>query len=364
MPTRRRWLATLMGATCLWAVGAARADEPPAPPAPAEARVLSRAFTAAARAVGPSVVRVEARFEGREDSASVSGMVIDTAGHVVTRAAPLEGASAISVRLSDARCLPARSLGADPWSGVAVLRLVDATSDLDAARFADSDLVEVGDWVLAVGRPAGGDVTVSAGIVGGRSDPPRRSSAAVGAHAPGLIHTDAVVDAETSGGPLVNLDGEVIALATPSLSIPINQVRRVAQMIIQSGQAEYPYMGVALLDVRDLDPAERARLGATPPSHGALVSRIWQGAPAARAGLRPGDVITTIDDHETLAAVDVVGHVSTHAVGERLTVGFIRAGRERRAQVSLDALPAVPSPRDNTNWVISAGAPSLMGGPQ
>ena len=126
-------------------------------------------------------------------------------------------------------------------------------------------------------------------------------------------------------------------------------------MILVRGEARYPYIGVLLVDES--------------PAEGAVVSRVVAGAPAARAGLRPGDVITAVDHLETHAAEEVVARVSDHDVGERVTIGFVRGGEARSIQVGLDALPPPSSataslPRVRTSWVISAGAPSRMGGPQ
>jgi S1-C subfamily serine protease len=352
-----------VAALSLAAAVPARADAPPA-----EARALSRTFQAVVRAVSPSVVRVD---DARGAGAGFSGLVIDTAGNVVTTADAVAEPRALSVTFGDGKTRAARVVGLDRLNRIAVLRVDVAPTDLDAARFADSDAVDVGQWAVVIGRPRGVDLTVSAGIITSRPTPTRRSSITVARGDRGWLETDAKVAEGGFGGPLANLDGEVIALSTSdgdsstAAMVPINQVRRAAQMIIAEGETHYPYIGVALLDVQDLGPDERSQLGPLPPGRGAVVRRVWRGAPAARAGLRPGDVITTIDNRDTPAADDVVEMVSCRSVGERLTVGFVRNGQQRSAHVSLDALPpTTPSPRLKTSWVISAGAPSRIGGPQ
>jgi serine protease Do len=123
-------------------------------------------------------------------------------------------------------------------------------------------------------------------------------------------------------------------------AIPVNQVRRVVQMLVQEGRARYPYIGVSLRSVQDLEPEERGKLGTGIPRRGALVSRILKGAPAARAGMRPGDVITTIDNQSTLAAEDVAGYVALQTIGAKVMVGIVRNGKERTLAVRLDELPA------------------------
>ncbi len=334
--------------------------------------ILEPAFSTAVRAAAPAVVRIEVVSDGGRTS-SASGVVIDTLGNVVTSADAVAPSAAVRVVLADGRALAARVRGVDPHSGVAVVQARGATRDFAAARFADSDLVEIGEWVLTISRPSsGGAEAVGKSLVSGRGRERRASpvSAAVGGRE--WFITEVPAAADGPGAPLVNLDGEVVALSLGARGqrLPINRVRRVAQMIIASGEARYPYIGVLLLDADDLDPRERAALGADASWQGAVVSRVLVGAPAARAGLRAGDVIVTIDNLETRAAGEVLDRVSDHDVGERVTIGFVRGGQRCSVQVGVDALPAPASlsawvsPRVRTSWVISAGAASRMGGPQ
>jgi len=317
------------------------------------------ALEGAARAAAPAVVGIEIVREGQPTS-TASGVAIDTLGDVVTGADAVADARALRVVLADARALPARLRGADPHSGVAVLQLERPPHDLAVARFADSDLVEVGEPMLAIARGADGAPSIGRGLVNRRHREPRATpiSAAMGGR--DSFSTDVPLDAENPGGALVNRDGEVVALAVGAQGLPINRVRRVAQMIMARGEARYPYLGVLLVD--------------GVPDEGAVVSRVVAGAPAARAGLRPGDLITAVDNLEMHAADEVLTRVSDHDVGERVMIAFVRGGEARSVQVGLDALPApVPSPapwakpslpRVRTSWVISAGAPSRIGGPQ
>lgn len=342
---------------------------------PSEARVLSRAFSSVARAVAPAVVRLEVKVAGGD--ATASGLIIDTNGNIVTSSHALEGAEAIDVVLVDDRRLGARIVGRDSRTDVALLRLTAPPADLTSARFGDSEAVTIGEWVLAIGSPLGLDQSTTAGIVSGRTRLPR-AKGTPSARVFDLIQTDANVSAGSAGGPLVNLDGEVIGLSSLGtegpdggygFAIPINQVRRVAQMLAAGGPAEHPYFGVALLDLADLDADERQQLGAglALPSHGVVVNRILEDTPAARAGLRPGDVITSINNQSIPAAESVAELVSAYEVGTRLMVSFVRQGRERTVPVALGALPPVANQAGSasrTMSVISAGAPSRIGGPQ
>jgi putative serine protease PepD len=311
---------------------------------PGEARVLSRAFAQVARAIGPSVVRIE--VESADEEATASGVVIDTQGNVVTSSHVVDGARKVEVVLLDGRRMNAHLVGKDPQSDVAVLRMVNPPRDLSAARFGDSDDAEIGEWVLAVGSPLGLEQTITAGIISGRAHVPSGGEAAPAVRA--YIQTDAKINPGNSGGPLVNLDGEVIGISalisagpggSYGFAVPINQVRRVARMLVKEGRAHYAYIGVALRDVRDLDATERSRWGRM-PGRGALVSRINRDAPAARAGLRPGDVITTLNNRDIPAAVDVVEFLNMQEVGARVVVGFVRQGHEQSLPVSLAELPS------------------------
>ncbi len=326
---------------------------------------LGRALAAAAETAAPAVVRIEIWRDGRGVS-SASGVAIDTLGDVVTGADAVADAHALRVVLADRRALPARLRGADPHSGVAVLQVEHPPRDLAVARFADSDLVELGEWVLAISRRGDGIVQSTRGLVNGRRREPRETPLSAATGGRDSFSTDVSLGGQNPGGALVNLDGEVVALAVGPQGLPINRVRRVAQMILARGEARYPYIGVLLVDVQELDPRDRAQLGDASSGEGAVVSHVVAGAPAARAGLRPGDVITAVDHLETHVADEVVARVSDHDVGERVTIGFTRGGEPRTVQVGVDALPppASASPRVRTSWVISAGAPSRIGGPQ
>ena len=177
---------------------------------PASAHTLSHAFAAVARAIGPSVVRLE--VSGDREDATASGVIIDTRGNVITSSHVFDGwsppaggeAEAIAVVLVDGRTLPAELVGLDAGSDVAVVRMRQPPRDLSAARFGDSDGATVGEWVLAVGSPLGLDQTVTAGIISSRS---QLADEAPNSAQRRYFLTDANVNPGDSGGPLVDLDG-------------------------------------------------------------------------------------------------------------------------------------------------------------
>src|SRR6185369_16462584 len=311
---------------------------------PAEARALSTAFAAAAKALRPSVVRIDVEsgpprvasgrdrrgarpnterdiprfFEhffdidpddapnGMPRRGTGSGLILDTTGNVVTNRHVVEGASKVTVTLWDGSEIPAKVVGADERTDVAVVRLEKLPKGLTAARLGDSDRLEVGEWVLAIGSPLGLEQTVTAGIVSGKGRAGRRVHMS-GDRVRSYIQTDAKINPGNSGGPLVNLDGEVVGINTLinagpggayGFAIPINEVRQVSQALLKEGRVRYPYLGVMVGDLSEVDPSKKAALGSNLPEKGAFVSEVSGGGPAAKAGMQSGDIITQIDSRK------------------------------------------------------------------
>jgi len=354
---------------------------------PAEARVLSSAFAATAKALRPSVVRIDvesgpprvARGERRRQQnvpddvpdifkhffdmdpgdgpmgppgggarhGTGSGIVIDLSGNIVTNRHVVEDATKVTVTLWDGTEVPAKVVGADPRTDVAVVRLEKLPHGLTAARLGDSEKLEVGEWVLAIGSPLGLEQTVTAGIVSGKGRAGRRVHMS-GDRVRSYIQTDAKINPGNSGGPLVNLDAEVVGINTLinagpggayGFAIPINEVRRVSQILLKDGRVRYPYLGVMVGDLSDLEPAKKSTLGAGLPEHAALVSEVSAGGPAAKAGVQAGDVITQIDGHKIEYGADVVDYVSSLNIGTKVKLTSVRAGKTLNTTVTLGELP-------------------------
>ena len=373
------------------APGAAAALQPgasvtPKTQAPNEARVLSSAFSAAARALGPSVVRIDVEIPARlangegqgqaddgEDPEMApffrhffeygpgmpepspgpqrgtgSGVVMDGRGDIVTNRHVVSGATNVKVTFSDGREFAAKTLGMDSETDVAVIRLEKPPRDLVAARLGDSDALEVGEWVLAIGSPLGLDQTVTAGIVSGKGKVGRHVQMS-GGRVRRYIQTDAKINPGNSGGPLVNLSAEVIGINTLintgpggayGFAIPINQVRMVAESLLKDGHVRYAYLGVVVGDLSGVPAGPAKPLGASPPGGGAFVSEVTPGGPASKSGLRAGDVITDIDGRKMEGAGDVIDYVSTRSIGARVAVGVWRDGRPQSLTVGLGELPS------------------------
>ena len=344
--------------------------------APNEARVLSQAFSAVARALRPSVVRIDveiapsrvAQNEGDDEErpplrrffqfgpgrpepspgpqhGTGSGVVMDQRGDIVTNRHVVSNATKVKVTFSDGREFSAKTLGMDPETDVAVIRLDQPPKDLVAARLGNDDKLEVGEWVLAIGSPLGLDQTVTAGIVSGKGKVGRHVQMS-GGRVRHYIQTDAKINPGNSGGPLVNLSSEVVGINTLintgpggayGFAIPINQVRRVAESLLKEGRVRYAYLGVLVGDISELDPAAAK---AAPSGSSAFVSQVTPGGPAARAGLHPGDFITDIDGKKMDGAGDVIDYVSTRGIGAHVAVGVWRQGQRQTVDVVLGELPS------------------------
>jgi serine protease Do len=344
--------------------------------APNEARVLSSAFSAVAKALRPSVVRIDVEIGTRTAAngqtgaegddplrrffqfgpgmpepspgpqrGTGSGVVMDARGDIVTNRHVVSGATKVKVTFNDGREFAAKTLGTDSETDVAVIRLDQPPRDLVAARLGDSDKLEVGEWVLAVGSPLGLDQTVTAGIVSGKGKVGRHVQMS-GGRVRHYIQTDAKINPGNSGGPLVNLSAEVVGINTLintgpggayGFAIPINQVRRVAESLLKEGRVRYAYLGVLVGDISEMDPAAAK---AAPPGGGAFVSEVTPDGPAAKAGLRAGDFITDLDGKKMEGAGDVIEYVSTRGIGTHVSVGVWRDGKRQPIDVVLGELPS------------------------
>ena len=385
----------------------AKTDKPafattPRVDSPGEARALSRAFSAVAHALGPSVVRLDVEVasggrnagdegEGGDESSpdelppplrrlmpfgqrteppppergTGSGVIWDGSGNIVTNRHVVDKASKVNVVFPDGREFAADVVGTDSQTDVAVVRLQKIPPGLIAARVGDSDALEVGEWVLAVGSPLGLDQTVTVGIVSGKGRVGRNVQMS-GERVRQYIQTDAKINPGNSGGPLVNLSAEVVGINTLintgpggayGFAIPMNQVKRVVEALLKDGRVRYPYLGVMVGDVKDLDPAgrvaqEKSANAATKsaikmPTNGAVISEMSPGSPATHAGLRAGDIIVQIDGKTMEGAGDVIDYVSARAIGSKVVVGYWREGKLATAEVVLGELPDLNAKEPN-----------------
>src|SRR4051812_36435497 len=341
---------------------------------------LSTAFRAASRAAIDAVVQVRTEiasrtvaqqippelkgtpFEGMfgggmmrtpPQAASGSGFIIDAAGYVVTNNHVVDGASHITVVLNDKREYSARVVGRDPNTDIAVLK-IEARGP-PPARLGDSEGLDTGDWVLALGSPLQLEQTTTAGIVSAKGRSIGIMDRSNGANAPleHYIQTDAAINPGNSGGPLVDLQGRVIgvnsAIASPTgyysgygFAVPINLARRVTDDLIRYGEVHRPMMGV---EIRDATPAD-AEVFRLPSPDGAVVASEPKGA-AQGAGLQLGDVIVALDGQPVRSRGDLMESVMRREPGDQVKVDYIRYGSRRSATLRLTQMQGAPAlPRD------------------
>lgn len=315
---------------------------------------LDERFEAIARKVAPAVVAVEAvkparstitGGKGKPVEESGSGVIIKTearAGffvltnnHVIAQAKPEQ----ITVQLADGRVFHPGQVWADPESDIALLSL-DGAANLPTATLGNSESARVGRWVLAIGSPFGLNQTVTHGIISARD----RGQVSLGGNIriKNFLQTDAAINPGSSGGPLVDLKGEVIGINTAiashngsnsgvAFSIPINLVKRIVGQMLTQGAVQRGYLGMQLAPAFEV--ADAARLGLD-RLRGALIERIYPDAPAAAAGLKADDVVLQVDNTAIRDGTHLINHVSALRAGQRVRVQVWRD----RSVVTLEAI--------------------------
>ncbi len=271
-----------------------------------------------------------------------TGFIIASDGEVLTNNHVVEGAQFIEVQLDDGRRFGATVLGRDPRLDVALLRIKASGVALTPVVLGDSDNLDVGDWVMAIGNPYGLSQTVTAGIISAIGRTGREVS--LGDDNFGnLLQTDASINPGNSGGPLVNLSGEVIGINVAirreaqglSFAIPINMARVVVPQLRAYGHVVRSWLGVAVREVSD----QVVALLHLPDAHGAMVFEVEANSPAEAVGLHPGDVIRRFDGHDVRDSTELPWLASSAGVGHHASVEFVRDGRLLTVDTTLAALP-------------------------
>ena len=275
----------------------------------------------------------------RRDSNSLgSGFIVSDDGYILTNNHVVQGADEIIVRLNDRRELEAVLIGADPSSDLAVLK-VDA-DDLPTVELGDSDKLDVGEWVVAIGSPFGFDYSVTAGIVSakGRSLPNEN-------YVP-FIQTDVAINPGNSGGPLFNLEGQVVGINSQiytrsggfmgvSFAIPINVAMDVAEQLKSKGKVSRGWLGVVIQEVNK-DLAESFGLDR---AAGALVVQVVDGSPAESSGLVSGDIIVKVNGKDVQLSSDLPHLIGRLRAGDTAKLSVVRAGKRKTIDVEIGALP-------------------------
>src|SRR5512142_1352668 len=262
-----------------------------------------------------------------------SGFVWSGDGIIVTNNHVVEGASHITVNFQDGTQTPATLIGVDPDSDLAVLRV--NAKGLAAASIGTSSDLMIGETVVAVGNPFGLSGSVTTGVVSalGRSVPSKEQ----GRTFTDFIQTDASINPGNSGGPLLNIEGKVIGINTAiyanaqgiGFAIPVDRAKKVIQDLLRYGQVHSAWIGAV---TSTMTPEEARRLGIR-ATHGALVERVFSGSPAQQAGLRPGDVITSVNGKAVDSREAFSTYTATTASGQDVSIAISRQGTPRTVQV-------------------------------
>ncbi len=347
-----------------------------APASPLAGLVDPNFISNAVQRVGPAVVRINSsrtvarqpmpeglddpffrRFFGSgSDSADPSssrvergigsGFILDSKGLILTNAHVVDGADSVTVTLKDGRTLTGKVLGEDRVTDVAVVK-IDA-DNLPTIKVGNSDQLQPGEWAIAIGNPLGLDNTVTAGIISATG----RSSAQVGVpdQRASFIQTDAAINPGNSGGPLLNQQGDVIGINTAiranaqglGFAIPINTAKRIADQLIATGRVDHAYLGVQMVT---LTPELKQNLNSDPNSpltvqedRGVLVVRVVPNSPAAKAGVRAGDVLAKIGQQAVTSSEQVQQIVEATRIGDDLPLELRRNGGVVTVAVKPEAL--------------------------
>ena len=273
----------------------------------------------------------------RQSSALGSGFIIDENGIVITNNHVIQGADDIIVRVNGDKEFKAEVLGADPLSDIAVLKL-DTKEKFKPVKFGDSDKARIGDWVIAIGNPFGLGGTVTSGIISARN----RSIGLT--RYEDYIQTDASINQGNSGGPLFNLDGDVIGINTAILgrsgsigigfSIPSNSAKIVIDQLIEFGETKRGWLGVRIQDVTK----EIAEVEQLDKPRGALVASVAENSPSAKAGVKAGDIILEFDGEKINEMKELPIIVARTAVGKKVKVKIWRNKKEITKNITLGRL--------------------------
>jgi Do/DeqQ family serine protease len=398
----RVWIATLAVA-CLLAgigVGAMLSGRPTtAQPEIQVARApeaLSASFAEIARRVEPAVVNIETtqaqlevseKDEDKEDQTPNnslldmfrrprrsptrgvgSGFIVSPKGYILTNNHVIEDASRIIVGLQSGEKYRGTVIGIDPETDVAVIK-IDAQRDLPTVTLGDSNAAQVGDWVLAMGSPFGLDQTVTAGIISKKE----RETPFFNVFQR-FLQTDAAINRGNSGGPLVNMRGEVIGMnsqiATSTgdyngigFALPANETSFVYKQLIAQGKVQRGYLGITLESVHD----EYAKVYGLTEAKGAIITSVTpvennQTTPAAKVGLQPNDIIVEFENAPVLNAQDLIQRVASTPVGQQVTLTFLREANGKLDKKTVSVALAERPVQNTREWVGPVSAPPAKNG--
>jgi S1-C subfamily serine protease len=277
-----------------------------------------------------------------------SGFIISTDGRIITNAHVVEGATKVTVTLTDGRTFEGTVVGTDKVTDVAAVKI--EAQDMPAVVFGDTADLSPGQWAIAIGNPLGLDNTVTAGIISALG----RSSSEVGIPDKRVqfIQTDAAINPGNSGGPLLNDRGEVIGMNTAirkdaqglGFAIPVETFNRIAAQLFEDGEVQHPYLGIQMVlltpEMRDRINAESEMDVKVEADEGVLIVRVLEETPAAAGGLKPGDLILRVNGNPVETPTDVQAEVDASQIGEPLEVSVQRGNQTETLTVRPMPLPS------------------------
>jgi serine protease Do len=322
---------------------------------------VSSAFSDVAKRVTPTVVTIETMYRATAQPqhpmfrqwapqrqrqvprGSGSGVIYDHQGHIITNAHVIADASSMEVVLSDGRRIEATLVGQDPKTDLAVIKVDPSKTDLVKASYGNSDHLDVGDWVIAIGNPLGFSHTVTHGIVSAKSRSGLRNDLE-GAYED-FIQTDASINQGNSGGPLCNLYGEVIGINSMIASqsggsqglgfaIPINMARRIVDQLINTGEVQRGFLGVLIKDMT----LELAQQFGSDSHEGALVDEVMPDGPAERGGIQSGDIVVALNGESIKNSMDLRNNISQTSPESEVNLKLVRDGKTIDLKVKLGSL--------------------------
>jgi serine protease Do len=328
-----------------------------------DVNAFSKAFVEVAQKVTPSVVQITVKSEAKKDPhedlpfffpfkddtpkeqmGSGSGVIISDDGYILTNNHVVENASTVEVKLYDRRIYDAKVVGTDPQTDLAVVKI--EASGLPAAYLGDSDKLQVGQWVMAIGNPLSLASTVTAGIVSakGRQIDILRDKGGAGIE--DFIQTDAVINPGNSGGALVDLSGAVIGVNTAiatgmtgsyigyGFAIPINMAKNVSKQLIASGKVNRGFIGV---QINEIDASTAQAMGLD-KARGIIVQGLTKGGAAEKSDVKEGDVILKIDGREVNHPGELQSYVASKNAGDKVNLTLWRDGKEINRSVTLKSM--------------------------
>ncbi len=277
---------------------------------------------------------------GNQIRTTGAGVLVRSDGYILTSLHVVRDAEEMKVTLKDGRSFDARVIGRDGFSDLAVIKI--DTVGLPTAKFGDDKHLRLGQWVFAIGNPYAYENSVSAGLISGLHREAKNFTPAFGARTGALtfIQTDVALNPGSSGGPLINFQGEVIGINSfvrdeaqnIGFAIPSNMAKRIADELMSKGSAPHPFLGVEMRDSEEMPEGAGVIKGVE-------VTKVKVPSPADKAGIQVGDLIVEIDSERILSPKDVSRVVAAHLIGDRMNVTVHRAGSSKKISVKVEGLP-------------------------